>query len=142
MILSLTTDVRIMAEGKTLAGLNELHIGIMVPYLTHLMLEHRIGTTNAIKLEVSGEFMTPDKAVSLGYADEVLPKDQVEQRALEIVSKMARIPSKAFVGSKDNATRFIQERFNALRDDKERILLDSWFDPGTQQLLREAAKKF
>ncbi len=142
MILSLTTDIRIMAQGKILAGLNELHIGIMVPYLTHLMLEHRVSTAQAIRLEMSGEFMTPDRAKDLGYADEVLPSEQVEQRALELVSKMAQIPRKAFVGSKDGMTRLIREKFEALRDEKEEVLLDSWFDPKTQALLHEAAKKF
>lgn len=142
MILSLTTDLRLVAEGKTLMGLNELHIGIMVPYLTHLMLEHRLGTQKAIDMEYSGRFISPDVAKKLGYAEEVLPSDQVEQRALELVSKMAQIPRKAFIGSKDGITRFIQERFMALRDEKEQVLLDSWFDEGTQALLREAAKKF
>lgn len=142
MILSLTADLRIMAEGKVLAGLNELYIGIMVPYLTHLMLEQRIGTPEANRLELSGEFMSPERAKELGFADEVLPSAQVEERALELVTKMSRIPKTAFTGSKQGMTSLVREKFLAVRDDKEKILLDSWFDPKTQELLKQAAKKF
>ncbi len=142
MILSLTTDLRLMAHGRKLMGLNEMQIGIMIPYFTHLMLEQRTSAAKARQLETSGEFLGPEDALAAGLVDEVLPAEEVEAKALALVSKTIRLPRKAFVGTKDGQVRITKERFLALRDEKEQSLLDSWFDPGTQTLLREAAKKF
>lgn len=142
MILSLTTDLRFMAKGRKLLGLNELQIGIMIPYFAHLMLEQRVGTAKAYSLETSGEFIGSEEAYALGLIDQILPAEEVETQALERVSKLARLPQKAFVGTKAGQVHAAKERFIELRDEKERILLDSWFDPGTQALLHEAAKKF
>jgi Delta3-Delta2-enoyl-CoA isomerase len=141
-ILALTCDYRFMAGGKKLIALNEVKIGVPVPYLADLMIRQIVTDRVAVEMEFRSGFLGPDEAKAAGLADAVCSEEEVEARAIERVSELTALPAAAFSLTKQHRTREIPSRFNAIRQDLNRAFMDCWFAPATQALLEEASKKF
>ncbi len=141
-ILSLGCDFRIAASEKTKIGLNEIGIGVPVPYLADMLLRQIIGHQAALKMMYSGDFISSAQAEALGLVDEILDRDQLEIRALEKIRRFSNAPSAAFAVIKSNRLESITKRFEKNFPDKLQAFLNIWFDPDTQTLLTRAAEKF
>jgi enoyl-CoA hydratase/carnithine racemase len=141
-VLALTCDYRFMAEGRRRIALNEVQIGVPVPYLADLMLRQIVTGQVAVDIEFASSFLGPDDAKAAGLADEVCAEEAVETRALEKMRELAARPQPAFTFTKQHRIRQIPSQFKAIRQDLNRAFLDCWFMPATQVLLKEAAKKF
>jgi enoyl-CoA hydratase/carnithine racemase len=141
-ILALTADVRYVAEGRRLMGLNEVSIGVPVPFLADLLLRQVIGERAAAKITLAGELMPPEDARRIGLVDDVLPAERVERHALEKTSSLAGKPQPAFGITKNNRLLAVRSLFTRQREERQTELLDCWFDPAVQRMLAEAAEKF
>ena len=141
-ILALTCDSRFMAEGRRRIALNEVGIGLPVPYLAHLMLRQIVTDRVSVGMEFGSSFLGPDEAKAAGLADEVCPEETVETRALERIRELAAMPRPAFAITKQHRTGQLLSHFKAIRQDLNQGFLDCWFMPATQALLQEAAQKF
>jgi enoyl-CoA hydratase/carnithine racemase len=141
-ILASSCDYRFLASGRKLMGLNEIKIGVPVPYLSDLMLRQIAGDRSATDMVYLGEFIEPTQAEKIGLADEVVSGDQVESRALEKISQISALPQKAFAAIKTNRTESIRQAYEKNHQTKNEIFLDCWFKPATQKLLSKAAEKF
>jgi enoyl-CoA hydratase/carnithine racemase len=86
--------------------------------------------------------MPTSEAERIALADEVLPQDKVEDRALEKVAELAALPRPAFEAIKANRVEAIRIRYEENYKLKHETFLDCWFTEQTQGLLAEAAKKF
>jgi enoyl-CoA hydratase/carnithine racemase len=141
-ILALTCDFRFIAAGRNLIGLNEIKLGLPVPYLADRMLRQIVSDRAAKVVEYEGDLMMPEKAKIIGLIDEVLSGEEVEKKAIE---KIAKIPSQNFFGIKvmkqcrgaELRTQFLSERASI-----NEAFMDCWFHPSVQSLLREASKTF
>jgi len=141
-IIALACDYRFAAEGRTLVGLNEITIGVPVPFLAGLMLKQVVGERVARDIAYSGDLMAAEAAVGIGLIDEVHPKEAVENTAVEKVLDMSSPGGPAFSLIKEFRTEALCEHFISKREEKKDNLLDCWFDPKVQRMLKEAAKKF
>ena len=141
-ILGLACDYRIAAEGRTLVGLNEITIGVPVPFLADLMLKQVVGERLAREIAYTGDLMAADAAVEIGLIDEVHPKADVEDAAVGKVLDLSSFQGPAFSLIKEFRTESLAEYFIARREEKKDNLLDCWFNPKVQRMLAEAAKKF
>ena len=141
-ILALTCDYRFMAEGRRLIALNEVKIGVPVPYLADSMLRQIVSDRVAVEVEFRSGFLGPDAAAAAGLVDGVCAEKEVESRALERTSELAAMPAAAFILTKQHRTREIPSRFNAIRQELNQSFMDCWFAPATQALLKEASAKF
>lgn len=141
-ILLLACDYRVAAQGKVLIGLNEIKLGVPAPYLPDLLLRQIAGDAIASEMIYRGEFIDSSDAEKNGIINGVVPKSDVEDKAVEIVSAIAKLPARAFRASKSNrveTVRLSYEKHHGLKNDE---FLDCWFSSASQELLREAAKKF
>jgi enoyl-CoA hydratase/carnithine racemase len=141
-ILSLACDYRFVAEGRKLISLNEVAIGVPVPYLADMLLRQIAGDRAAVGIEYESKLVPPEEARALGLVDAVCKQDEVEAAAIEKVSRLAAAPTRAFELTKGHRVREIPARFQAVRPELDRAFMECWFDSKTQSLLREAAKKF
>lgn len=141
-ILALTCDYRFIAAGRHLIGLNEIKLGLPVPYLADWMLRQIVGGRAAKAVEYEGELMMPEEAKIIGLVDEVLPAEEVEKKAIE---KIAEIPPQNLFGIKaikqcrgaELRTQFLSERGSI-----NEAFMDCWFNPPVQSFLKEASKTF
>jgi len=141
-ILALTCDVRFAAEGKKVIGMNEVTLGLPVPYLADLILRQLIGDRPASGMLYHGELISMADAHACGLVDEVLPIEQVEARAIDKISAMVTLPVSGFGTIKDNRTESISLRFWQNQAAKRQYFLNGWFNASVREMLEEAAKKF
>jgi len=141
-ILALACDFRFIAAGRKLLSLNEVKIGLPVPYLADLMLRQVAGDRTALRLEYLSEFLSPEDAQTAGLVDAVCPEGDVEAQALSQLQKIADLPPFGFPLTKQHRVNAIRNQFLAAREEINQGFMDLWWAPPVQALLSEAAKKF
>ena len=141
-ILSLAADFRIAAAGKKLLGLNEIKLGLPVPYLALMILNQRMGHAAALEIIYHGEFTTADKAFDLGLVDELVAPGSAGERAVERIKTIAGYPSAAFQLMKETQVAFIKAQYADNHAERQERFLDCWFSRETRALLEKAASKF
>ncbi|MFW9856573.1 MAG: enoyl-CoA hydratase/isomerase family protein [Candidatus Thorarchaeota archaeon] len=141
-ILALCCDYRIIGQGRTLMGLNEVKLGVPVPYPGDVILRDLVGTRHAREIMEIGEFYQPDKLLELGMVDEIVPKAEVRAKALEKAHEYLSLPSPAFQVIKKNRIQPVMDRIQEKLAVKEQQFLACWFSEETQSTLRKAMEKF
>jgi enoyl-CoA hydratase/carnithine racemase len=141
-ILALACDFRFAAAGSKRIGLNEIRIGVPVPYLADRILRQVVGNPVANELEYEAKLIEPEEAKAVGLIDAIFPAEEVEPRAVAQITELAAMTALAFSLTKQHRTREISERFKAIRQDLNQAFTHCWFDSATQALLKEAAAKF
>ena len=141
-ILALTAERRFIGDSRNLMGLNEVNIGVPVPYLADLMLRQLIDQRAADEIVFGGELIIPEKARDIGLVSDIVPEESLEARAIETVAAMSLKPQQAMRQIMENRTETVRRKFERNRDAKRAAMMDCWFRPEVQQMLAEAAKKF
>lgn len=141
-ILALTSDYRFFSSGKKWIGLNEVKLGLPVPYLTNLMLRLIVGDRTATDMTYRGYFLDPDRARETGLVDEVLDVNTVENRSVEFISEITSHPKTGFVAIKSQRVSSIARRWKQNREKTCAHFLSCWFDEETRTRLKAASEKF
>ncbi|MFW6114705.1 MAG: enoyl-CoA hydratase/isomerase family protein [Thermodesulfobacteriota bacterium] len=141
-ILALTCDYRFAASGEKLIGLNEVRLGVPVPYLADLMLRQIVSDRAATEIIYHGQFITVSEAEKIGLVDNVVPQEKLEDYAAEKIAELAALPREAFIAIKANRVDAIRLQYEKNYMLKHETFLDCWFSKPTQALLSEAARKF
>lgn len=140
-ILALGCDYRMAAAEKKL-GLNEIKLGLPVPYLADLILRHTISDRAATELTYGGNFIVAADARQMGLVDDIYPQPDLERKAIEKVSQIAEYPQAAFAATKANHVEAIRLAYEKSGQPKDEIFFDCWFSAAAHALLKEASKKF
>lgn len=141
-ILALGCDERFVAEGRKMMGLNEIKLGVPVPFSAACFLRALIGDRYARQVMEIGEFYLPEEAREMGLVDRVLPLELVVARAVEQVHTVGSTSQEAFALIKGNRVEPIVAQIQAQRDEKEQLFLDCWFSAAAREQLKEAMEKF
>ena len=141
-ILALTCDYRYAVAEEKKIGLNELQLGLPVPYLADMMLRHTVGNRYASQMLYSGEFMSFSDAKIIGLVDVVGPPAELEDFTLERIAQIASFQGQAFSAVKANKVEEILSRYEKNHRAKNELFLDCWFSGPVQQSLLEASVKF
>ncbi len=141
-ILALTSDYRFAACESRKIGLNEITLGIPVPFYPDMLLKQVVGERRAIRMMYSGAFMSLPEAEAIGLVDELHPVETLQQAAVEKVAAMAKLQPAAFAAIKANYTEPVRQRYLQEAAAQNAAFLDCWFNDQVQVGLREAAKNF
>ncbi len=141
-VFALACDYRFAAEGKKMLGLNEIKLGIPVPFISDLMLRQIAGDRIATDLLYQGEFLVPARALDLKIVDEVHPSEILLEKAMEKAAAIAVYEGQAFAAMKGVRTEDVQIKYQQNVDRLNEIFLDCWFSDNTQKLLAAAVEKF
>ena len=141
-ILALCCDYRFIAAGRKLMGLNEIKLGVPVPYLADCILQRMAGARNARDMLDSGEFYSPEQSLDKGIVDQVLPLEQVLPASIEKARSLGAMPQVAFAAIKQNRVEEIEARVLANREEKESAFVECWYSATARERLREAMEKF
>jgi enoyl-CoA hydratase/carnithine racemase len=141
-ILTLCCDYRFMTEGRKLMGLNEIRLGVPVPYPADCILRHLVGLRNAREVMGSGEFYQPEELFQIGLVDQVLPLGQVLPKSVEKARFLGGMPREAFAMIKRNRVEMVEAEILARLEEKERFFMECWYSDEARGRLREAMEKF
>lgn len=120
-MLALSCDYRVMTmtgeKERPSIGLSESKLGIAAPSWLANQLVDTIGLRKAeISLQL-GQLYSPEEALKINLVDEVVPKDEVKNRAGEVLQKLIQIPPKARYASK---MLIRQNRIDALKLNRQK----------------------
>jgi enoyl-CoA hydratase/carnithine racemase len=141
-IMALCCDYRVMAAGRKLMGLNEIKLGVPVPYLADCILRHLVGVRTAREVTDTGEFYPPEELLRMGLVDQVLPSEQVLPWAIEKARTLGAYPPAAFAGIKRNRVQPVEAQVLAQEEEEERLFLNLWYGDEARARLKAALEKF
>jgi enoyl-CoA hydratase/carnithine racemase len=90
----------------------------------------------------TGTLMSASAALEAGLVDEVTQEEELEQKAIEKISSLAKLSCEGFSAIKANRTDSIHEAYQAGFENKNAQFVDCWFSKNVQELLFKAAEKF
>ena len=139
-ILALTADYRVLRRGGAQMGLNEVRIGVPLPWSVSVLLRASIPSPSLAQVALLGRNFGDEEARAAGLADELADADGFEERCLERLQEFAEKDALAFAVTKSYLRG---EGLVAMRThERERIrqFLDGWFSEGTRRRMREMAE--
>ena len=141
-ILALCCDYRFIAKGHKLMGLNEVKLGLPVPYLPDRLLNALTGVCKAREIMESGKFYPPNEALEMGLVDKILPIENVVKAAIEHADTLGSLPRVGYEMIKQNRVEVIEEQVTVRQDEKEKHFIESWYSDEARKCLKEAMTKF
>lgn len=141
-ILALCCDYRYIAEGRKLMGLNEIKLGVPVPFTVDCILRDLIGIQRGRDVLELGEFYPPEDLLRLGMVDQVMPVDQVLPAAIDKLNSLGNMPSQAYAIIKGNRTTPVKTQISDQYEEKKSQFIECWYSPQGRMLLKEAILKF
>jgi enoyl-CoA hydratase/carnithine racemase len=141
-ILALCCDYRFIAEGKKKMGLNEIKLGVPIPYPADCMLRQIVGFRNSREIVDSGNFYLPEKLLHLGLIDEIFALDKVLPEAIEKAKLIEKLSPDAFAFIKRNRVEEVVGQISSKLREKEQIFLELWYSNEVRDRLKIAMEKF
>lgn len=122
-MLAMAADHAVAAEGDFRWGLTETRIGFALPEFAIVLARGNVGADRVDDLLLPGAVVGPAEAVAVGFADELVPPDEVRKRALAAARERLELPREAYAATKRRlraaAADTVRER---LDDDIAQIL--------------------
>lgn len=116
--LLLSADYRIGAEGEFRIGLNEVMIGMTLPWFGIEIARHRLARPYFDRCTVTGVLLGPAEAVTAGFLDRVVAPDELAAAARAVAGELAGVNPVAHAASK---LRIREHAIAGVRDGIERI---------------------
>lgn len=139
--LLVATDYRIGASGRVLLGMPEVKLGVPNPYFAELLLRFLTTESAASELIYSGELVTAEQASAIGLINALATPEAVESMALAKATALAALPPLAFAHSKNQRSFALRREIRANVEQMIDGLLDAWFGPQAQAILRATADR-
>ena len=141
-ILALCCDYRFIAEGRRLMGMNEIKLGVPVPYPIDCIFRQLVGFRTARDVSDSGDFYPPEKLIEMGMVDRILPAEQVLPKSMEKARLLGSYPRDAFAMIKRNRTETVEAQILARLKEREEFFIECWYSDGVRKRLKEAMQRF
>ena len=123
-------------------GLNEIKLGVPVPYIADCVLRYVIGVRRAREILETGEFCQSDELLEMGMVDQVLPLEDVLPKAIEKAQVLGSMPHEAYAMIKRNRIEAVEQQVLTNWEEKAERFIDLWYSDETRGLLKEAMEKF
>jgi enoyl-CoA hydratase/carnithine racemase len=141
-ILALCCDYRLIAAGRKLMGLNEVKLGVPVPYLVDCVLRNLVGVRHAREIVELGEFYRPEQSLRLGMVDEVIASADVLARAAQKAEQLGALPQRAYELIKRNRVEEVAAQVLGQWEDKKREFVSCWYSEVARERLRAVMDRF
>jgi enoyl-CoA hydratase/carnithine racemase len=139
-VIAMFCDRRVMAAGDYKLGLNEVQVGIHLPPIVLECLRRLVGSRVAEYLAVTGQLLSPQKALEFGLVDELHEPDSVVNRAVEWCQRVVALPEAAMSTRHDARADLVALFENALQPEQDSFTT-SWFSTSTQKHVRAAVER-
>ncbi|HEY7256447.1 MAG TPA: crotonase/enoyl-CoA hydratase family protein [Solirubrobacterales bacterium] len=114
----LCSDVRIGVDGNFRIGLNEVAIGLTVPWFGIAVARHRLAPPYFDRCAVTAAMLGPEEAVRAGFLDRLVAADELRGEALGAASELKQLKMDAHRATK---LRVRADVLEGVRDGVERI---------------------
>ncbi|MGD0082167.1 MAG: crotonase/enoyl-CoA hydratase family protein [Acidimicrobiales bacterium] len=101
--LLLSADLRIGADGPFRIGLNEVRIGLTVPWFAIELARHRLHPAHFDRTVVNATMYSPQEAVAPGFLDRVVAPGELRVVSLAAAGELAQLDARAHAATKGRA---------------------------------------
>jgi enoyl-CoA hydratase len=108
----LAADYRLGIEGPFAIGTNEVKIGITMPHSCLVMASDRLTKVAFQRSMLTAELFDPRGAKEVGYLDEVVAHEALEEAARKVAGRLAALNLKAYAQTKARMRRPLLEAFD------------------------------
>jgi enoyl-CoA hydratase len=98
--MTLAADMRVGIDGPYKIGLNEVKIGLTVPWFVIELARQRLQPAHYNRAVVSATMYDPAGAVTAGFLDEVVPADELRAASLAAAAELAELNPQAHAATK------------------------------------------
>jgi enoyl-CoA hydratase len=136
-ILALTADLRVLRRGGAQIGLNEVKIGVPLPWSVALLLRASVPPQSYAPVALLGRNFGDEEALAAGLVDDLAHPEGFEGFCLGRLQEFADKDPHAFAVIKEYGRA---DTLRAMREREEPLLeawLDGWFAEPTRVRLRE-----
>jgi enoyl-CoA hydratase len=118
--LMLSADRRICTEGDYKIGLNEVAIGLTVPYFAIEIARQRLTPSEFNRSVITSYMYTPREAVAAGFSDQLVSHGDLMETAIEISGELLKLDMDAHKATK---LRVREDALKRIRSAIERELV-------------------
>jgi enoyl-CoA hydratase len=112
--LLMAADERIGASGPFKLGLNEVRIGLTLPWFAIVLARHRMTPSAFDRATVTGTMFDPEAAVAVGLLDAVVAPEELEAAARSAAADLATVDRRAHAGTKRRARQAVADELRAV----------------------------
>ncbi|WP_179131625.1 enoyl-CoA hydratase/isomerase family protein [Candidatus Entotheonella palauensis] len=134
-VLLCCCDYRLFADTQARMGVPELHVGVPFPSIALEILRFCVSRAHFQDIIYSGETFVPSEALRRGLVDEVIPSDQLIERALTCAKRYASVPSGTYELSKRQLHKPVLDLTEA-SDDLEAEVNTLWAAQPTREAIQ------
>jgi enoyl-CoA hydratase len=135
-ILALTADYRVLRTGGAQMGLNEVRIGVPLPWSVSVLLRTAVPASSLAQVALLGRNFADEEARAVGLADELADADGFEERCLARLGEFAEKDPLAFGTTKTYLRADALQAMAAHEQERISEFLDGWFSEPTRARMR------
>jgi enoyl-CoA hydratase/carnithine racemase len=136
-MLALACDYRVMVSGKAKISLNEIAFGSSVFSGSVEMLRFWVGGANSTAILFSGAMYTAEEAKTLGLVQEVVPEDELMDKADKVATDFASKYPPAFASIKSLLRKNIVKEMRNQESEAIKEFVDIWYSESTWANLKD-----
>jgi enoyl-CoA hydratase/carnithine racemase len=138
-VLALTADHRVLRRGGAQIGLNEVRVGLPLPWSVSELLRASVPPNALSQVALLGRNFADDDALRVGLADELADAAGFEDHCLLRLDEFVEKDGYALATTKAALRHHTLERMKAHERERMGSWLDGWFSGTTRARLRELA---
>jgi len=136
-VMTCACDYRIAAAGDHRLGFSELAVGVPFPAWALEILRFGVGWKNVRDLALMARTVSVDEARAMGIVDEVVPPEELMEKAMRSAQRLARVPAGTYAVTKRALIAPALARVEALGEAHDREVVDLWASAEVHAAIRE-----
>jgi 3,2-trans-enoyl-CoA isomerase len=141
-VIAVAADYRVMAEGEKFSiGLNEVAVNIQISDNLINAYSFWLGRNAAYRNILEGNLLNPQSALACGLVDEVVPLDQVLERAEAKIQHYLKAEKSIWLNTK---AKLRKDWLDSLKEDQTELELTNqiWWSPTVRAKMRGWMEQF
>jgi len=136
-ILALTADYRILRRGGVQVGLNEVKVGVPLPWSVALLLRASVPAAALTQVALLGRNFADDDAIAVGLADQLADADGFEDFGRARLEEFADKDTASIAITKGYLRDAVLREMRARESEEMDAWLERWFSDGTRERIRQ-----
>ncbi|HEV7502923.1 MAG TPA: enoyl-CoA hydratase/isomerase family protein [Vicinamibacteria bacterium] len=136
-ILTLTADYRILKRGGVQVGLNEVKVGVPLPWSVAVLLRSSLAPSAVTQVALLGRNFADDDALAVGLADQLADADGFEDFCRARLEEFAEKDTAAVAITKSYLRDAALREMRAHETEEMTTWLDRWFSDTTRERIRQ-----
>jgi enoyl-CoA hydratase len=136
-ILALTADYRVLKRGGVQMGLNEVKVGVPLPWSVALLLRASVPAAALTQVALLGRNFADDDALAVGLADQLADADGFEDFCRARLDEFADKDTASIAITKGYLREGVLREMRGREKEEMGVWLDRWFSDSTRERIRQ-----